>query len=130
VTENNENVFVSDTGARIAAPVAYLRGGPDRDPAGVPYDAESPFASWSTANYTIAQVSAIFAADSRTDVGALGALDLRNRGVSGRLISVTLFGTGGTKTVSGRLFIAIFNANRPPGSPPARSTLLDLAPIP
>jgi SpoIID/LytB domain protein len=130
VTENNENVFVSATGARIASPVAYLRGGPDRDPAGVPYDAESPFASWSTAAFTIDQLSAIFAADSRTDVGTLAALDLRNRGVSGRLISVTLFGSAGTKTVSGRVFIAIFNAHRPPGSPTARSTLLDLAPIP
>lgn len=129
-TEDNENVYVSATGAKVAAPVACLRGSPDRDPSGVPYDATSPYATWQTRMYTLAQLSAIFAADARTNVGTLSALDLHNRGVSGRLISVTLVGSAGSKTVSGSVFIAAFNANRPAGDPLARSTLLDLAPIP
>jgi len=129
-TEHNENVYVSSGGAKVAATVSYLRGSPDRDPAGIPYDATSPYATWQTKTYTLAQLSAIFAADARTNVGTLQALDLRNRGISGRLISVTLVGSGGSKTVSGGVFINAFNAERPSGDPSARSTLLDLAPIP
>jgi stage II sporulation protein D len=129
-TENNENVYVSATGARVAVPVPYLRGSPDRDANGVPYDAAAPYATWQTAAYPLAQLSAIFAADPRTAVGSLVALDLRNRGTSGRLISVTLIGSAGSTTVSGSIFVAVFNAHRPTGDPLARSTLLDLAPIP
>src|SRR5665811_2500643 len=91
-TENNENAFVSSTGSKVAGPVSYLRGSSDRAPNGTAYDAASPYATWQTATYTRSQLSAIFAADSRTNVGALVALDLRDRGVSGRLISVTLIG--------------------------------------
>jgi stage II sporulation protein D len=129
-TENNENVYVSATGAKTAAPVAYLRGSSDRDASGAPYDATSPHAAWQTEAYSVAQLSAIFAADSRTNVGTLTALDLRNRGVSGRLVSVTLVGSGGAKTVSGGVFITVFNAHRPAGAASLRSTLLDVAPIP
>ena len=129
-TENNENVFVSPTGARMVPPVAALRGSPDRDPSGVSYDATSPYATWQTLAYTPAQLSVIFAADPRTNVGTLSALDLHDRGVSGRLISVTLVGSAGTRTVSGTVFIAAFNAGRPAGDPMMRSTLFDLAPIP
>jgi hypothetical protein len=63
-------------------------------------------------------------------VGALVALDLHDRGVSGRLVSVTLVGSAGSKTVAGSVFVAAFNAGRPSGDPSARSTLLDLAPVP
>jgi stage II sporulation protein D len=129
-TESNENVFVAATGIRVALPVPYLRGSPDRDAAGVPYDAAAPYATWQSATYSLAGLSAIFAADPRTNVGTLTALDLRDRGVSGRLASVTLVGTAGTRRVSGGVFTAVFNAHRPGGDPPLRSTLLDLAPIP
>lgn len=129
-TENNENVFVSPAGARVATPVAYLRGSSDRDPAGVPYDAGAPYATWQTKAYTVADLSAIFAKDGRTSVGVLTSLDLRNRGVSGRLISVTLTGTSGIRTVSGAVFLAAFNAGKPSTDPPLRGTLLDVAPIP
>ena len=130
-TENNENAFVSSTGAKVAGVVSYLRGSSDRAPDGTSYDAASPYASWHTASYTRTALSAMFAADSRTNVGTLVALDLRNRGVSGRLISVTLVGsTGITKTVSGDVFCAVFNAHRPSGDPMLRSNLLDVAPIP
>ena len=78
-----------------------------------------------TKTYARAELSAWFAADPRTNVGTLKALDLRDRGVSGRLISVTLIGSAGTKTVSGEVFRAVFNAARPAGDPMLRSTLFD-----
>jgi SpoIID/LytB domain protein len=129
-TESNENVYTSATGRRTARPVAYLRGSSDRAPDGTPYDARAPYATWTTRTYTQAQLSAWFAADPRTNVGEVVALDLRDRGVSGRLVSVTLVGTAGTRTVSGEVFRAVFNARRPPADPSLKSTQLDTAPIP
>ena len=129
-TENNENVFVSATGSIVAGPVPYLRGSSDRAPDGSSYDKASPYATWQTATYTAAELSATFAKDPRTDVGLLTSLDLSRRGVSGRLISVTLVGDLGTKTVSGDVFRVAFNAGRPAADPPLRGTLFDIAPIP
>lgn len=129
-TEHNENVFVSATGAKVATPVSYLRGSPDRRADGTSYDSGSPYATWRTLTYTRAQLSTWFGRDSRTRVGTITALDLRDRGVSGRLISVTLIGSAGTKTVSGDVFRAVFNAQRPAGDPSMRSTLFDLRPVP
>ena len=127
-TEHNENAFVAESGKKVAGPVPYLRGSLDRDAAGVAFDAASPYASWSTKGYGLATVSSWFASDPRTNVGALVALDLRNRGVSGRLISVTLVGSLGTKTVSGDVFRAVFNAHRPAADPSLRSNQLFLLP--
>jgi stage II sporulation protein D len=129
-TENNEFVFVSPTGAIVSAPVSYLRGSPDRKADGTAYDAGAPLATWQTAAYTKAELAAIFNADSRTAVGASLKLDLSRRGVSGRLISVRLSGSLGSKTVSGNIFRAVFNAHRPVGEPEMRSTLVDTKPIP
>jgi stage II sporulation protein D len=129
-TENNENVFVSATGNLVATPVSYLRGSSDRDRNGTPFDAASPYASWHTASYTVAQLSSWLATDSRTKVGTLTSLDLTNRGVSGRLISITLVGSSGTKRVSADVFRSVLNANRPTSDPSLRSTLFDLKPIP
>ena len=129
-TENNEFVFVSPTGAIVSAPVSYLRGSPDRKPDGTAYDAGAPLATWQTAAYTKAELVAIFNADPRTAAGASLKLDLSRRGVSGRLISVTLTGSLGSKTVSGDIFRSVFNANRPAGEPEMRSTLVDTKPIP
>jgi hypothetical protein len=39
-------------------------------------------------------------------------------------------GSSGTRVVSGDVFVAAFNAGRPPADAPLRSTLFDLAPIP
>jgi stage II sporulation protein D len=130
-TEHNENVFVSSTGEQVSSPVKYLRGSMDRRSDGSPFDEASRFATWKTDTYSLAQIQKYFAADSRTNVGTLVALDLRDRGVSGRLISVTLIGASGkTKTVSGGVFIAVFNAQRPSADRQMRTTLFDLAPIP
>jgi SpoIID/LytB domain protein len=129
-TENNENVFVSSTGAIVAGKVSYLRGSSDRAPDGTSYDKASPYATWKTATYSGAALSAIFAIDPRTAVGRLTALDLSRRGVSRRLISVTLIGDLGTKTVSGDVFKAVFNKGKPAADPVLRGTLFDTAPIP
>jgi stage II sporulation protein D len=129
-TESNENVYTSASGKRIAKPVSYLRGSSDRADDNTAYDAKAPYATWATRTYARSQLSSIFAADPRTSVGDLVALDFANRGVSGRLVSVTLIGSTGTRTVSGEVFRAVFNARRPTGDPSLKSTLVDLAPIP
>jgi stage II sporulation protein D len=129
-TESNQNVWVSATGAITSSPIPYLQGSPDRAPDGSSYDAASTYATWQTATYTLAQIQGFFAADARTNVGSVVALDLSRRGVA-RLISVTLVGANGTtKTVSADVFDAVFNAHRPAADPPIRSTLFALAPIP
>jgi stage II sporulation protein D len=129
-TEDNENVFTTATGEIVAGPVSYLRGSPDRADDGTPYDAAAPRASWQTAAYTLAQLSAVFGADARTNIGELAGLDLSNVGVSGRLISVTLTGSLGTKTVSGSVFSSVFNAETPATDPYMWSTLVATTPIP
>jgi stage II sporulation protein D len=129
-TESNENVYTSTSGKRIARPVGYLRGSSDRAADGTPFDARAPYATWTSRTYTRAELSAWFAADSRTNVGDLVALDLRDRGVSGRLVSVTLIGSAGSRTVSGEIFRSVFNAHKPSTDPSLKSTLLDTAPIP
>ena len=129
-TENNEYAWVSSTGEILSSPYSYLRGSLDRRPDGSAYDAAGPYAKWKTATYSLAQIRSWFADDARTDVGTLVKLRLANRGVSGRLISVTLVGADGTtKKVSGSVFVSIFNAHRPASDPMMRSTLFDLAPI-
>ena len=129
-TENNENVFVSSTGRKVAGVVSYLRGSMDRRSDGTAYDDSAPYATWKMKTYTKAQLSSWFAADSRTDVGTLQSWDLSRRGVSGRLISVTLVGSRGPKTVSGDVFRSVINAGRPSADPMMRSTLVDTKAIP
>lgn len=129
-TENNEYVFVSATGVVSSGPLSYLRGSADRDPSGAAYDAASPYATWHTNAYSAAAISAIFAADSRTNVGTLTGWSLSFRGVSGRLINVSLFGSGGMRTVSGDVFVAVFNSHKPSGDPAMMTSLVDIAPIP
>jgi stage II sporulation protein D len=129
-TEDNEKAWVGSSGAKVAGAVPYLRGVSDRRADGSSYDEDSPYATWKTASYNLASLSGIFAHDSRTNVGTLSALDLSNRGVSKRLIAVTLVGTGGSKTVSGEVFRAVFNTWKPAADAQMRSTLFDLAPIP
>ena len=129
-TEHNENVYTSATGKKVAGKVSYLRGSMDRRSDGSAYDDAAPYATWQTKTYTRTRLSSWFAADPRTDVGNLTALDLRSRGVSGRLIKVTLIGSEGTKTVSGGVFRSVLNAARPAGDPMLRSTLFDTEPVP
>ena len=129
-TENNEDAFVPDSGVPNSTPLSYLRGIVDLAPDGSPYDAASPYYAWTTATLPLATLSAVFAADSRTSVGNLTRLDLRRRGVSGRLYAITLYGSTGTKTVSGDVFRAVYNLHKPSGSPSLMSNLFDVAPLP
>ena len=72
----------------------------------------------------------MFEKDSRTNVGDLTKLDLRRRGVSGRLYRVMLYGSAGTKTVSADVFRTVYNATKPSSALPLRSNLFDTKPIP
>ncbi len=78
---------------------------------------------------TRAQLSAMFAKDPRTAVGDLQRLDLRHRGVSGRLYQVILYGSAGTKTVSADTFRSVYNAYKPSSAAMLRSNLFDTNPI-
>jgi SpoIID/LytB domain protein len=129
-TENNEDAFVPATGVVSSTPLAYLRGRDDRAPSGVAYDAAAPGFAWSSASVTRAQLSAILAADTRTAVGDVLRLDLTHRGVSGRLYRVVIYGTKATRTVSGDVFRAVFNAHRPAGTASMLSNLFAAAPLP
>ena len=129
-TENNENVYTSATGQIVSGPVSYLRGSSDRDPNGISYDSSSPHATWHTAAYTYAQLTAIFATDSRTNVGTLSGINLTDKGVSGRPIKVVLSGSLGSKSVSAEIFREVFNSGSPAADPYMWSTLFDTAPIP
>ena len=130
-TEHNENVFVSATGEKVAGPVSYLRGSADRRPDGTAVRRRLARTTRGRPRPTRRPSSrAGSRSDSRTNVGTLTALDLRDRGVSGRLISVTLIGSGGSKKVSGDVFRSVFNAHRPSGDPMMRSTLVDTKSVP
>lgn len=129
-TENNEYVFVSSKGTPGTSRVAYLRGITDRSPDGVPYDLDAPYYDWATSSLSRATLSAMFAKDPRTDVGSVTQLDLRRRGVSGRLYQVVMYGSKGTKTVSADTFRSVYNATKPSSAKTLRSNLFDTKPIP
>ncbi len=129
-TENNEYVFVSSKGTPGSSKVSYLRGITDRSPEGIPYDLEAPYYDWTTSSLSRTTLSAMFARDPRTDVGSLTKLDLRRRGVSGRLYQVVLYGSKGTKTVSADTFRSVYNATKPASAKTLRSNLFDTRPIP
>jgi stage II sporulation protein D len=128
-TENNEDAFVPASGKISSAPLPYLRGRDDRAPNGTAYDAGAPGFAWQTASVTHAQLNAILAASPLTSVGTVTKLGLTHRGASGRLYQVVIYGTTGTKTVSGDVFCAVFNAHRPAGSASMLSNLFNAAPL-
>ncbi len=129
-TEDNEDAFVPANGVIGSAPLPYLRGVDDRAPSGTAYDAAAPGYAWTTASITHARLNAILAADPRTSVGTVLRLDLRHRGASGRLYQVVVYGSTGTKIVSGDVFRLVFNAHRPAGTPAMLSNLFNTAPLP
>lgn len=129
-TENNEDAFVGANGVISSTPLPYLRGRDDRAANGTAFDAGAPGYAWSTATLTHSQLNAILAADSRTSVGTVTKLDLTHRGASGRLYQVVIYGTTGTKTVSGDVFRAVYNAHRPAGTASMLSNLFAAAPLP
>jgi SpoIID/LytB domain protein len=128
-TEDARNVFTPADGS-LGTDVPYLRGSLDVDEQGRAYDAGSAYDAWHTGSFTLARLSRIMAKDERTDVGSIKRLVLSDRGVSGRLISVTLVAEDGSRRkVAGWLFKSVFSENRPSGGP-LLSTLFYLAKVP
>ncbi len=123
-SENNENVWQGWTGSGYQGyPVSYLRGVSDADSGGVgPNDNWG----WNTKySYTLPQIRQILRKqgliaaenawiDSR--VGTLTGLGIE-RGVSGRVAWVVLYGTSGTAKIPGMVFRASFNSFPADGSP-------------
>ncbi|MDQ3937391.1 MAG: SpoIID/LytB domain-containing protein, partial [Chloroflexota bacterium] len=111
-TENNEYVFGVSAGGNVTStPLSYLRGQPDLDPDGLPWDRNAPNFAWSSGSFTMAQLSAVLANDPRTAVGELNSVAFE-RGVSGRVYRATLTGVAGTKVVSGNIFKSVYNAHK------------------
>jgi stage II sporulation protein D len=125
-TENSEYAWPTTAG-KPGTVIPYLRGIQDKDANGVPYDINSASYSWSSAQFTMAQLSNIYKQDSRTNVGTITDLAF-SRGVSGRLYKVVLTGTGGTKTVNGAVFKNIYNNHKLAGAD-LKSTLIYLTPV-
>ncbi len=125
-TENSEYAWPT-TGGKPGTVIPYLRGIQDKDPNGVPYDIGSVSYSWSSANFTMAQLSNVFKQDSRTNVGTLTSFTF-SRGVSGRIYKAVLTGSGGTKTVNGATFKNIYNNHKLAGAD-LKSTLIYLTPV-
>jgi SpoIID/LytB domain protein len=109
-TENNENVWGG-------APLPWLRG------VSSPWEEDSPSWNWRSHTYSKAQMQGILNQDGRTSVGELKSVKILGRGVSGRVTSVEISGSSGTKRVSGPTFKSIFNAYSPNDEPGLRSTL-------
>jgi hypothetical protein len=116
---------VTDSGTP-GSKVSYLRGRPDVDENGVPYELGTHHFYWQGGSFTMAQLSAIFANDSRTNVGEI--LDMvYERGVSGRVYRVRMTGTTGSVTISGGMFKNVYTAHRVSG-PGLRSTMFFMEP--
>jgi stage II sporulation protein D len=120
-TENNEYAWPTAKGKVNGTPIPYLRGVPDLDENGLAYDRNAPGFAWQSGSFTWAQLSAMMAADSRTNVGTLTDIKFK-RGVSGRVYCVTLVGSAGTLNVSGQAFKYVFNANNG-GGPTLKSAM-------
>ena len=131
-TENNENVYVSSTGAKVAGAVSYLRGSPDRAPDGTVV--RRGVAVRDLADEDVHRRPAVGLVRGRCADGrrhAARRIDLRDRGVSGPADQRhARSARAGTKTVSGDVFRSVFNAGRPAADPMLRSTLFGFAPIP
>jgi len=125
-TENSEFAFPSETG-KPGNIIPYLKGKPDVDPNGVPWDVNAPLYDWQTGQFTMSKLSAIFSKNSQTDVGTITDI-IYSRGVSGRVYKVVLVGSKGTKQVSGGRFENIYNDNKVPGSG-IKSTMFYLIPV-
>jgi SpoIID/LytB domain protein len=125
-TENSEYAWPSSLGNPGVA-VPYLRGIQDVDANDVPYDVNAGNYSWSSAQFTMAQLSNIYKQDSRTNVGTITKLTYY-RGFSGRLYKVVLQGTAATKTVNGAIFKNVYNNHLLTG-PSLKSTLIYLKPV-
>jgi stage II sporulation protein D len=125
-TENSEYVWPTTSGSPGTV-IPYIRGIRDVDANNVPYDINAMNYSWSSAQFTMAQLSNIYKQDSRTNVGTITKLTFY-RGFSGRLYKVVMQGTAATKTVIGATFKNVYNNHLLTG-PALKSTLIYLTPV-
>jgi stage II sporulation protein D len=109
-TEHSEFVWPTNAG-NPGTKLAYIRGKPDVDANGVPYDISFGKFAYQSGSFTMAQLSTIMSRNTATDVGQIISLTF-DRGVSDRVYRVTLVGTKGTKTVKGGTFKNTYNNNR------------------
>ncbi len=91
-TESNESVWPG-------APLPYLRGIQDVDPAGRPDDAGAPRATWTTGALTATQLEGMLNNTPSTAVGRLLSLDLSRRAPSGRLLQIHATGSAGIRNL-------------------------------
>ena len=126
-TENSEYSFTNPNGNQ-GNYVGYLRGKPDVDANGVAYDISAGSYNWNTRQFTMSELSAIFARSTQTDVGEIYSIEF-SRGVSGRVWRAVLTGSEGTKQVSGGRFKNLFNDYRVSGAK-MLSAMFYLEPVP
>ena len=96
---------------------AQAKGAAKGDQASLKMSAKS-----AEADVLTAYRNAMLKADPGTDVGSLQSVDLSTRAPSGRLMSIKVTGTGGTKSIAPETLQARFNRLRPPGVKPLLST--------
>ena len=104
-TENNEDVFGG-------SPVPYLRGVLDLDPAGRPWDADSPRSTWATNAFPLTTIETVISS-SGANIGQIASLDFNSRTASGRLITVAADGGGGRISMDAWDFVSRFNRTTP-----------------
>ena len=81
-TENNEDVFGGQ-------PTPYLRGVPDLDSSGQPWDAASPHSIWSTKEFPLNTLGVVITQPGNPSIDAVNSIDFGQRTMSGRLIYVS-----------------------------------------
>jgi stage II sporulation protein D len=124
-TESSEYVWPLKSG-KPGSVVPYIRGKLDVDANGQAYDRSYGKFEYTTASFTLAQLSTIMSKNSATDVGQIQSVTF-DRGV-GRVYRVTLVGSKGTKVVNGGTFRNTYNNNRLAGGT-LNSTMYWLLPV-
>ncbi len=125
-TEDGQYVFATSAG-NPGTNTKYLKGKADVDENGVAYDLSCPNFSWQTGQFTMSQLSAIYATDPNTNVGDIFNITYK-RGVSGRAYQVTIEGSLGTATISGNKFKTVYNRQKLSG-PDIKSNMYILTPV-
>ena len=107
-TANNEDVWPGPA-------LPYLRGVDDVAPDGHYYGADCPYARATAGPFSTELLSRLLAANPATAVGNLKTLVYGPRDAGGRLLTVTLQGDAGTKTVSANTFRSVISSGQPRG---------------
>jgi len=109
-TENNENIW----GGR---PIAYLRGVEST------WEDDSPWWTWYTKRYSRKQISKLLAS---LKIGQVKKIEVKARGVSGRVLAIKIVGDQGVRVISGARFKKLINIPLGPEDEMMRSTLFGI----